>query len=150
MESVKMQEYIKNRVEDQMFWYEAQALRAKRRSLNLQVIQLICLFMIPVFLLGSEYFGITNYTSSLVASGLAIYTALTTMVSNVLKLDTKWEQYRFVSEQLKRELMAYRMDVGEYHDLPQEIKEKAFIEKVEQIAGSELSRWFVGERRGGR
>lgn len=150
MESEKIQAYIKDRVEDQMLWYEKKAYSAKRRSLNLQIIQLVCLFMIPMFLLGSDYFGISKYTSSLVASGLAIYSALATMVSNVLKLDTKWEQYRFVSEQLKRELMAYKMDVGEYHDLPQEIKEKAFVEKVEQIAGSELSRWFVGERRGGR
>ncbi|WP_345857079.1 DUF4231 domain-containing protein [Shewanella algae] len=150
MESEKIQAYIKDRVEDQMLWYEKQAHRAKTRSLNLQVIQLVCLFMIPMFLLGSEYFGLSNYVSSLISSGLAVYAALATMVSNVLKLDTKWEQYRFISEQLKRELMSYRMDVGEYHDLPQEIKERAFVEKVEQIAGSELSRWFVGERRGGR
>lgn len=149
MKEWKIEEYIHERVEPTLKWYELKAQQARKMGLVIQVYQLTFLLIIPVMLLSGEmFFSFSGYLTNMVASLLAVFAAIFTVLINYRKYDTKWEQYRYIAEQLKREMLSYRMSLGEYENLEGNKKDKIFVEKAESILSQELSRWFAGEKGG--
>lgn len=137
--------YIEERLNHQIEWYERKARSARQRSLFIQAYQMTLILAIPILLLGSEMLPVSEYLSKILASLCAIFAAALTAMDKSTRLDTSWEQYRFIAEKLKKEHLSFQMSLGDYEDMDDDKKAKLFVERSESLMSSELSRWFAGQ-----
>ena len=100
---------------------------------------------IPLLLLGGgAFFPFSDFLVKIIASVFAMFAAVLVAMEKFLRLDTSWEQYRFIAERLRREYLSFQMSLGDYEHIDTDKKAKLFVERSESLMNSELSRWFVG------
>ena len=128
--SMKEEDYIKNRLEDQIQWYSKKSTRYKKLSYMIRATEIIIAGLIPALFHWSLIKGIIPFLSAIVAI-LAGLIAL-------FKFQETWISYRTTSESLKHEKYLYFTKVSPYD------KENSFeilVKTVESIISKENSLW---------
>jgi hypothetical protein len=133
---MKEEEYLKERVEGQIGWYERKSARNKKLthwSKGLVIALSVSIPVVAGFPWLSESFRL-DFTGLLggLVSGISGITA-------VMKFQDKWTKYRLAAEMLTHEKMLYTTRTGPYerHEDPF----KLLVPKIENIIAEETAGW---------
>lgn len=130
------EEYIKERVEDQIKWFSKKS--GINKTYHLWASGLIIFFaaLIP-FAAGfnSEEREWMNYVIAI----LGVLTAIFTGLAALLKFQEKWTTYRTTSEALRRETFLFKTETSPYDVGASSFK--LFVSNVEHILSTENSNW---------
>ena len=139
--SQNISSYIKERLDDQISWYEKKSAYNKIRFRITQIIIIIAGAIIPIINLsvpkGSEENALL--TTAILGSIVTIVAAF----SQMEKYFETWILYRTTVEALKREKFLYANDAANYSNLKDEDKNRLLVERVEVLLSSENSKFFA-------
>lgn len=130
------QEYITNRVDDQIKWLNDKSGFNQKRYKRLRTIILMVSVSIP--LLSGFITDERWWLKFLVGAGGAIV-AITQGVLSLNKHHELWIQYRSTAEALIRTKYLYELKAGTYQNKPDAFQ--AFVADVESILANENSKW---------
>ena len=134
---MKIEEYITNRVDEQITWYDKKAGSAQRKYKICQLIEIVVAALIPVFV---GFFDICPVMQFLVGlCGVAI-----TIIEGIVSLNKwheNWIEYRSTCELLRHEKYLFEMKAPPYGDSAS--LESLFVNNIESLISSESSKWKV-------
>lgn len=127
-------EYIQQRVDDQIGWYDRKSTRAQRWFKTLRIIEVVCAAAIPL-IAGFELFG---YCSTLVVSLLGAAIAVCAALIGLGNYQENWVEYRTTCESLRHEKYLF-LTKTEPYDVPEPFG--LFVQRVEGLVSKENSVW---------
>ena len=101
------EEYIKDRVEDQIVWYDRKSGSNKLCFILLQIATLAGSASVPVFSIFSS-----DMWARLTVAILGSATAITTGIVSLFQFREHWIDYRTTAESLKHEKFMYQTGTG--------------------------------------
>ncbi len=129
------QSYIKERVDDQIKWYDQKSKTNKIFFISLRTTEIILAILIP-FLVGF----ITDATINKYIIGiLGVIVAIIAGILSFYKFQENWLQYRTTSERLQREKNLFLAKSKTYN---KEDNFTIFVENIENIISKENSTWL--------
>ena len=131
-------EYLVNRYEDQISYYEGASAKNQKKYKNYQWL-LIILSTLTTILAALPSDGVSLKYSIVITAGLV------TILSSALKTfqyQELWVSYRSTIEQLRPELFYYKFNVGDYGQTDID-KETLFVTRIEGILGKERESWPI-------
>lgn len=133
---IKMEEkdYIKNRVDSQIDWFDTKSTLNQKRYKLLKLLELLCAVSIPILLNYFTYFKCLNLLVSLISTAIVVIAGL----FGIYKFEEGWIQYRTTCELLKREKHLFLTRTAHYN-----IKEPfpLFVIRIEDILSAENRSW---------
>ena len=129
------EEYLKNRLDDQIEWYDKKSMWHQKRFMRLRLIEVIAAASIPL-LAG----GISDQTPGLRIL-VGIFGVIITIIAGVVALNKyqeHWIEYRTTAESLKHQKYLFLTKTAPYHT------DDAFnllVETVEGLISKENSKW---------
>lgn len=129
------QEYIKNRVDNQIDWYDKKSTKNKKAYLSIKVCSIIFSAAIPVLT------GLSVYSKYylIFVSIFGSLTLILTSLSSIFRWHDNWIRYRSISEQLKHEKYAYLTNSGVYES--NSLTFNSFVDRCESFISSENINW---------
>lgn len=129
------EEYIKDRIEGQINWFNKKSKTNKLYFLSFTTTQVILAATIPL-LTGFVEDG--NQIKHLIGV-IGVIIAVSSGVMMTFKFQDKWKQYRMTSEQLNREKLLFQTNTGLYSG--SENADKKLVSNVETILSDEANSW---------
>jgi glucan phosphoethanolaminetransferase (alkaline phosphatase superfamily) len=140
MDLKKFEEYVTNRYEKEVKWYDAKSIHNQKIYRTSQWILIIFSSLTPVLI--AINFGLTEYDFlKWIAVFTAIIVAVITGLLRAFKYHENWISYRNICETLKKEIHYYNANVGEYGSSND--KESLFVERVESLISRENNLWLT-------
>lgn len=133
------EQYIKERLDDQISWYSRKSTRNKKLHLNLNGLIIICASAIPAFTAFTS--GELHDPVKYIIAVLGVLTAGLTGISSLYKFQEKWTTYRTVAEALEREKILYKTSAGPYSANRADFR--FFVQNVEKLMSNENSEWMA-------
>lgn len=128
------EEYISQRLDDQIDWYSRKSLSCQTRYNVLRLIEIIAAALIP-FLSGM---GEKVSCGQWIVGSLGVMIALAAAAGSLFKYHENWIQYRVTSEQLKHEKFLFATRSGPYEDLS---RFQLLVQRVEALISKEAATW---------
>ncbi len=141
-------EYIQKRVDNQIEWYENKAAFNKFRYRIIELIIIVSGALIPfinsiaIFYPNKDPQAVPYPYLLFISSLLGFIITIVTGFSKMEKYFESWTLYRTNAEVLKKEKFLYQNNAGQYSKLPQEDRDKLFVENIEFILSSEVTKYF--------
>ena len=130
------EDYIQNRVDDQISWYNKKSGINKKYHYLSKVWIIIFSALIPFATGINNNFGvIMDYFIGL----LGILIVILTGVSTLYKFQDKWSKYRKTAELLTHEKYLFQTSSGSYSSHKNPFK--LFVYRIENIINEEVSNW---------
>lgn len=129
-------EYVKNRLNNQIEWYDLKSQKQKRWYYFLHGLQISFSSSIPVMV------GLADKTQWILIV-VSIVSGLVTMIEGLTymaKFHEKWIQYRQICEALISEKYMYENSAGVYDDDTADLQ-KTLVQRCESIISSENTNW---------
>ena len=130
------EEYLKNRVQDQIDWYDRKSGILKKRYRRMKVATILLGISVPVVVSLSNTADWLKY----VAGGLGALVSGMEGISGMLKDKDNYLAYRATREALMREKMLFTAAAGPYEKT--EGAFARFVANCEGIMANEHSGWF--------
>lgn len=127
-------EYIKERLEDQLEWYSKKSQYNQKWFKRLRLLEITCAALIP-FLSGM---GDKINFSPWIIGCLGVFIAVSATASTLFKYHENWIEYRTTAEQLKHEKYVYLTGAKPYDT---DSKFEILVERVESLISKENSAW---------
>jgi len=129
-------QYINERLDQQMKWYSAKSQTNKRSFRILNIMKIIAATAIP-FLAALQ---VDHPELKYLVGGLGLFVAIVTALLSLMKYEENWIQYRSILEKLKQEKYLYLA-----RSIPYDVEDRLglFVSKVESLIASETSGWAV-------
>ena len=128
------EEYLKNRLDDQINWYDRKSSQNQKTYKRLQFILIISAASVPFI---SGYVDNLSYLQYLLG-GIGVLIAAVTGLLSLYKFQEIWTTYRTTCESLRREKFLYLTRTDPY------IEKNAFnllVQRVEALLAKENSSW---------
>jgi uncharacterized integral membrane protein len=138
METEDFQNYLKERYEDQINWYDKKSMLNQKMYRFFQLSVIILAAITPVLV------AIAPETNRWPAVIIAALVAIGTIILNTSKYQENWINYRTTAETLRKEIHFYRVGLGDYRD--SEDREALFIERVESLISRENIMWSTTQK----
>ncbi len=145
---MSVQDYIQKRVDNQIEWYQKKAAFNKFRYRIIEIIIIVSGALIP-FINSVTIFYPTKDTQTVpypsllfISSLLGFIITIVTGFSKMEKYFESWTLYRTNAEVLIKEKFMYLNNAGQYSKLSQEDRDKLFVENIEFILSSEVTKYF--------
>ncbi len=129
------EDYLKERVEDQIGWYDRKSGINKKMYIRLEIAAILLSVSIPLvtdFITAS-----TPYVKSVV-SFMGVGIAAITGILSLMKYRENWIEYRTASEMLRHERYMYLTCAGAYQSRE---RFSVFVIAVEEILTKEIKNW---------
>lgn len=129
------QEYLDQRVDEQIKWYDLKSAWHKKMFMNLKVLETVLALMIPLL---TGYIKTEGMQLKFTVGLIGVVVAATTNIITLCKFQENWVQYRNVAESLKHEKYLYITKAGPYKDsrsFPE------FVERIESYISKENTQW---------
>jgi len=137
---MKEDEYLKERLEDQLVWYDKKSEHNQKFFKRLRLLEIVSASLIP-FLSGmSEKVPCFSW----LIGGLGVLIAVSAATSALFKYHENWIEYRTTAEQLKHEKYAYLTGIKPYDT---EEKFDLLVERIEALISKENSAWATVTRK---
>lgn len=133
-------EYIKNRLDDQINWYDKKSATQKKWYYRSKLVTLVCTSSIPVISVALRH---QSFTVIITASIAAVAT-VTEGILTLTKWHEKWIAYRSNAETLKHEKFAYLTSSGAYSNMSDEEKFHNLVDRTENIISAVLMKTLIG------
>lgn len=127
-------EYISQRLDDQISWYSGKSSSCQTRYNTLRVTEIIAAALIP-FLSGM---GERILCGPWIVGALGVMIALAAAAGSLFKYHENWIQYRVTSEQLKHEKFLFATCSGPYED---PARFQLLVQRVEALISKEAATW---------
>lgn len=127
--------YIKNRLDDQINWYDRKSQQAQKRYKRLQLAELVIAAAIPLF----SGYTVGCPAMAFIICVLGAVIAIIEGVERLYRYHENWIEYRAACEALKHEKSLYLMHAFPYG--ADETKEQLFVHNIENLLSSEGSKW---------
>ena len=127
------EEYLKDRVEDQIIWYNRKSGSNKRWFIILQIATLVASSSVPVFAIFSN-----DMWARVTVAILGSTTAISTGIVSLYQFREHWIEYRTTAESLRHEKFMYQTGTGPY------LEDCAFsilVERIEALVSQENTAW---------
>jgi len=136
---MKEQEYLSQRVDDQIKWYEEKSQSNQSWYKRLKLIELVASVTIPFFtgLIGSNYGS--SKTLIILVGVLGIVIALIEGALHLYKYQENWIEYRKSAEFFRREKLLYLTGAAHYKDNPNKLQ--TLVERIETYGQNENQSW---------
>ena len=132
---MNIEDYINQRVDDQILWYDKKSTRCQKSYKTLQIIEIIAAALIPLLA------GYSNVTAIAIIVGiLGALIAVIESISKLYKFHENWIEYRTTCELLRYEKNLYLTKTSPYNT-EEETKENLFVKNIEAIISSENNKW---------
>ena len=128
------EEYLKNRHDDQINWYDRKSSQNQKTYKRLQFVLIISAASVPFI---SGYVDNLSYLQYLLG-GIGVLIAAVTGLLSLYKFQEIWTTYRTTCESLRREKFLYLTRTDPY------IEKNAFnllVQRVEALLAKENSSW---------
>jgi hypothetical protein len=128
------EEYLKNRLDDQINWYDRKSSQNQKTYKRLQFVLIISAASVPFI---SGYVDNLSYLQYLLG-GIGVLIAAVTGLLSLYKFQEIWTTYRTTCESLRREKFLYLTRTDPY------IEKNAFnllVQRVEALLAKENSSW---------
>lgn len=129
-------EYIKDRLNSQIQWYDLKSKKQKLWYYCLHGLQISISSSIPVMV---GFAGKLKWILVIVSVCGGLVTIIEG-VTSMVQLHEKWIQYRQICESLKREKYMYENLAGVYDDQDIDLK-KTLVKRCESIISNEVTNW---------
>lgn len=126
-------DYLRDRVDEQINWYDNKSKIAKRRNTICKTIIIVVAALIPFV----ANFSSQNIYFKIGISSLGVFITITEGVSNFNKFNELWIEYRTVCETLRHEKFMYLNKSGVYINGDFSY----FVERIESIISQENINW---------
>ncbi len=128
------QEYLAQRLQDQLDWFERKAAWNQRWHKRLRMTEIVAAALIPSLVA----FGMEGPHGQAVSAGLGIVIAISAGAMGLFKFHENWVQYRTTAEQLKHERFLYETGTGPYTGPD---RYAVLVEQVEGLLMKDVSAW---------
>ena len=128
------EEYLKNRLDDQINWYDRKSSQNQKTYKRLQFVLIISAASVPFI---SGYVDNLSYLQYLLG-GIGVLIAAVTGLLSLYKFQEIWTTYRTTCESLRREKFLYLTRTDPY------IEKNAFnllVQRIEALLAKENSSW---------
>ena len=129
------EEYLKERVDDQIEWYSIKSATNKKYYLWANALVIVFAALIPFFAGFVKEYTWLNFP----IAALGVLTAVATGLSSLYKFQEKWTTYRITAEALQREKLLYKTAISPYGMGPASFK--VFVRNMEGIMNNENVAW---------
>ncbi len=137
------EEYLKNRVEDQIAWYDQKSQVNQQAYKRLRMIEIVAAAMIPLLAAYTDAVSALK----LVVGGLGVLIAVLAGVISLYRFQENWSEYRITAEALKQEKFLFLTRAEPYEvDDPLSL----FVQRVESLLAREHSTWVQSLRAGAK
>lgn len=136
------EEYLEQRLDDQIRWYDAKSGSAQRWFKGLRAAEIVCAAAIPVLASFAE-------GNALIGPLMGVLGALVVVLAGILSLQQyqeRWVEYRATAESLKHEKYLYLTGTDPYKG-PEAFA--LLVQRVEALISKEHSSWTGYTREGG-
>src|SRR5829696_8441530 len=131
---MQQDEYIKNRVDNQIDWMESKSRVNQQRYKLLKVLEIASAAAIP-FLVG---FHERHKLFPIVTGLLGVLIVVINGIQQLYKFHENWLTYRVTIEMLRREKMLFENHAGNYRE---ENSFQRFVENIESVLANENKIW---------
>jgi hypothetical protein len=138
---LSQEDYLSDRVDQQLEWLSSAAARNKSSYQTLRLIQIVLAVFVTV---GGSY----STSTSWMPIALAISGALISLGASVESLNgyhDQWLRYRQTTERLRREKLFFLTGSGPYREIRDTTENEAcfllFVSRVEALLGEEVDQW---------
>ncbi len=128
------EEYLQDRVDDQIDWYDRKSIRAQRWFKWLRAVEITAAGAIPLF---AGYGGGAGW-SVMVAGILGALVAVLAAFLSLNQFQENWIAYRTTCESLKHEKFLYLTQVEPYHGKD---PFTLLVQRIESLISRENSSW---------
>jgi len=129
------EEYIKDRVDNQIKWYSDKATLNK--NLHHWTKIAVIVFSAAITLIAGFKFDTT--AKDITLGVLGTFIAIVSGLSGLLKFQEKWTEYRTTSETLKHEKMLFVTKTGPFDNTEEPFK--ILVTRIENFISKEHSAW---------
>ena len=129
------EEYINNRLEDQIKWYDNKSVWHQTWFKRLQVYQFVAAALIPVFV---NYVSDTSGFMRLLVAFIGASIAIVSGIIGLYKLQENWLEYRTTCESLRHEKYLYLTCTEPYNI---EAPFPLLVNRVETLISKENTNW---------
>lgn len=129
--------YIKERVDDQINWYDKKASEAQHKYKMCQVIEIIIAACIPILVNFVDGCILFQVLVALCGVAITIIEGLTALY----KWHENWIEYRSTCELLRHEKYLFEMKAPPYGDSSS--VENLFVNNIESLISAESNKWKV-------
>ncbi len=133
MNKQEFSNFIKNRYEEELNWYDQKSIHDKKYYNIFQILICVSSAVTPIFILMNEP------NLEMLAVGTSAVIAISTSLVNLFKYRENWINYRTAAEIMRREYSLYNTGIGDYFDVDN--KQKVFVERIENLILGENTRW---------
>ncbi len=125
--------YIKDRVDSQIYWFSYKARDYRRKIHTIQIITIIISSVLPIV----NIIDFLPLSTRLISSVLGSIIAISTSISQQQKYEENWYNYSRVLSDLRKEKYLFIQDAGSYSDIEEKLKNKIFVERIENFLSLE-------------
>jgi hypothetical protein len=128
------EEYLEQRLDDQIRWYDGRSGSAQRWFKRLRAAEIVCAAAIPVLASFAE-------GNAIIGPLMGILGALVVVLAGLLSLQQyqeRWVEYRATAESLKHEKYLYLTGTDPYHG-PEAFP--LLVQRVEALISKEHTNW---------
>lgn len=127
--------YIKERVDDQLSWYESKSSTNKNMYRRLAILEMSIALCIPFL---TSYIDDLHPTLKYAVGILGVSIGLIAGLNTLMKYQENWVEYRTTAENLKQEKYLFMTKTGEYGKSD---AFQRFVLRIEGILSKENSQW---------
>ena len=127
-------EYIEQRLNDQIAWYDRRSITNKRWFKRLRFAEIVAAATIP-FLSG---FAGNSFPVKIAIGALGVFVTVVASLLGLLQLQVHWIEYRATAESLRKEKFLFLTQTDPYD------KDNAFhllVQRVEALLSKENTEW---------
>lgn len=128
-------DYLANRVDNQIDWYDKKSSWNQSMFKRLQILQIIAAASIPIL---AGFITPETIDMKHIVAGIGALIAIISGILSLYKFQENWIQYRTVSESLKRQKYLFLTKTYPYHT---DDAYHVLVENVENLISQENSKW---------
>lgn len=133
---MQIEEYIKERVDIQITWYNRSSTKNRIYYTTTKVVLTISAAIIPAL---TAYMDNNNVVIKISIGVLSVLMAILANLNGIFRFKENWIQYRNACELLQIEKQLYLAEVGKYKNSKD--KDSLFVEYVERLITNENRQW---------
>lgn len=134
--------YLEGRVIDQIDWYESGSQKNKKKYTFIRISTLIVSSLIPLLVILNNVFGVQDKIITSASAVLAAFIAIANGWNEICLYQSKYIEFRLVTERLKNELALYLSSAGHYDLIVKGQEETIFKEIILSFPKSENFEYY--------
>src|SRR5215472_14667849 len=108
---ISPEEYIEQRLNDQIGWYDSRSISNKRWFKRLRFVEIVAAATIPVL----SGFADKSFSIKIAIGALGVFVAIIASLLGLLQLQVRWIEYRATAESLKKEKFLFLTQTDPYN-----------------------------------